>query len=892
MMKKILQRKQLEFVTGGWVMPDEAVTSYFANIDQLVEGHQWLQHFMGIIPQHGWSVDVFGHSGSYPYILSSSGISEIVILRTHYAWKKFLAESQSFDFYWEQPFPSPRTLCHMAPSALYSFKYSCGPDSVICLKFDFRHIDREYSESTADKITDKNVEQRAGYLLSQYGRYASLFPHNVLLVPLGDDFRYNFEIEWTQQMENYGKLFRYINNRTEWNAHVQFGTVSDYFKEVNFRLNGNESKQLISIEGDFLPYADIYANFRPSYWTGFYTTRPFYKQLSQELEYWLRTAEILYSLGKTLVPQNMRKIVINDYSFLISSRQTLALFQHHDAITGTSKEVVMRDYGQKLHKAILDTMSIVSHVTQMLLMQHTPAERTWTSQVYPNMYRSASHEPTKSLSISVPENGRKIILFNSLSIERTEVVSVKIKYPQIKVVDSNLKDVQFQINPIFTDELSVSKTTFELLFVATLKPMSYTVYTILRVQEKEHHKLSKTSVSLSMDNDAAGSFTKSAFSFEEQNKKDIVFDSPKLRVTFSHYGHINSIYLKDSGISKDLNIDFLTYHSWIYRSGGYLFNPDTKAMPIRNQTNHFPLLSVIRGPLMSELNIIYHNYLKFSVRLYNHEKAPEALQLKVTSDVSKSLDDVELIMRIKCDIENNKLFYTDSNGFHMLKRKYVPELPVQGNYYPATSAIFIEDALLRLNVLLPHAHGVTATDNQLEIMLDRKIHNDDGRGMGEGIEDSQELSRVFWIIPESSNLKRNDIQLSPAAFWLSLSLLYPLTTLVSEYSKMDRIKNDFLFLGGSWPSEVHLVNLRSLPMMENYGSPSNNSLMILLQRHTSEASNPFLNTFIDEKVYRFLSVRVKSVERTLLTGISVSSEENNESSSPHQLLQSCKIAFL
>lgn len=56
-------------------MTDEASVHYYSMIDQLVEGHQWLLHHLGVKPTTSWSVDPFGYSATMPYILQKSGLT-------------------------------------------------------------------------------------------------------------------------------------------------------------------------------------------------------------------------------------------------------------------------------------------------------------------------------------------------------------------------------------------------------------------------------------------------------------------------------------------------------------------------------------------------------------------------------------------------------------------------------------------------------------------------------------------------------------------------------------------------------------------------------------------------------------------------------------------------
>ena len=124
-------------------------------------GHQWVLKTFGVKPRTSWSVDPFGHGGTFPYVLKASGVDKgMVIMRIHYAWKEFFAREQSGDFMWQQRWDtSPgggggtdegaysentvrkpgkhSILCHNFPYDIYSVKGSCGPSADVCVQFNF-----------------------------------------------------------------------------------------------------------------------------------------------------------------------------------------------------------------------------------------------------------------------------------------------------------------------------------------------------------------------------------------------------------------------------------------------------------------------------------------------------------------------------------------------------------------------------------------------------------------------------------------------------------------------------------------------------------------------------------------------------------------------------------
>ena len=94
-----------------------------------------------------------------------------------------------------------------------------------------------------------------------------------------------------------------------------------------------------------------------------------YLQVSSKL----RATEILFTLATDIArgdPSGLPLAVLSSlYPELVEARRHLGLFQHHDAITGTSKSFVMQDYQQKLQAALGTTLKLTEVSAQFLLQQ-------------------------------------------------------------------------------------------------------------------------------------------------------------------------------------------------------------------------------------------------------------------------------------------------------------------------------------------------------------------------------------------------------------------------------------------------------------------------------------------------------------------------------------------
>lgn len=132
-------------------------------------------------------------------------------------------------------------------------------------------------------------------------------------------------------------LFDYMNSNPSLNVEAKFGTLKDYFEAVR---QEHPVEDFPTLTGDFFTYADRNAH----YWSGYYTSRPLYKRMDRILLSYIKASDTILTL------LSGRKSLKKDdslFKFMEDARQNLALFQHHDGVTGTARDHVVIDYAVK-----------------------------------------------------------------------------------------------------------------------------------------------------------------------------------------------------------------------------------------------------------------------------------------------------------------------------------------------------------------------------------------------------------------------------------------------------------------------------------------------------------------------------------------------------------------
>ncbi|CAL8113268.1 unnamed protein product [Orchesella dallaii] len=866
-LRRLLSEGRFEILTGGWVMADESSPSIFALTNELVEGISWLKRNLNYKPTAAWSIDPFGHSSSMPYLLKSSGIEGMMVQRLHYAWKHWLAEHKNADFLWNQRWDTTgkhAIHCLNAHYDLYPTKHSCGPMPETCMKFNFRRIPGQENEEHLHymtPVTNHNILQLADELMGQYRRTASLTKHNVIITGLGDDFQFNEALEWDQQYTNYDKLFQFINNNPQrYNARVQFGTLSQYFKVVKESNTG-----LSTFQGDFFPYSDTYFPYAPAYWTGYYGTRPFWKKLSREAEDELRKAEILFTFTLNhLRQQNYTSDVqtlAQKFNFIVQARRWVALFQHHDGITGTSPRNTMIDYAEKLFDAIKRSEHIQTLCAKLLVRRHLQTYHSYTTSIGESFANLADKVPLK-----FPDDGttKKVVFFNSLGWTKSHLCRILVETPFLSVYGTSGEPITSQINPKLgtteNGDSGIFDGYYELVFVAYLQPLALTTYEIRKVEDRRRtiHPIQNHNLAVS----AGVQCRNCGYNLGNVENSYVTLENDEIAAYFDgNNGILKGITRKGEELTAKVNLTYGKYDTG-FGSGAYLSRPHVNSRHdlldnCRNGTG--AQLYVVSGPVLQEITVLCKELTISSYVL--QQGYPESLSaVYLTNSVKpQGTKYGEFFMSFQTSLETKEksfyddgeepTFYTDT-GLAVEKRMKVSRLPYEASIYPVTNYAFIQDeqSETRFSILVDRAHGITSPKSgQLEIIFDRRLPYDDARGMDEGVNDPEDMVSNYVLVLEPFQRVKGDKTWEPSLDVQRASkfLNYQPTAFVydSEASDNKNMHPRVALFSRQFPSDMFLLNMRT-SAGSSRGVPSKRALMLLQNLgHMANVDNSkFLNS--------------------------------------------------
>lgn len=186
--------------------------------------------------------------------------------------------------------------------------------------------------------------------------------------------------------------------------------------------------------------------------------------------HYIRSAEILLSL--TLVTNTYNQWILDSGARdLDMAIQNYAMFQHHDAITGTSTESTMDDYGSRLLKASRLAQNVIVNAVRCVANVSKPLENLEEWEHTRDLSR------LKMLFNYGSRNSERIVVFNSLTVKRSEIIFLVVGNPSVKVKDAQDQVVLSQIVPL------CDGGNFTLAFMANVPPMSVASFIIYRIHE-------------------------------------------------------------------------------------------------------------------------------------------------------------------------------------------------------------------------------------------------------------------------------------------------------------------------------------------------------------------------------------------------------------------------
>lgn len=701
--QNLVNEGRLEFILGGWCMNDEATTHYSAIIDQHTLGFDVLSSIFGDCarPRVAWQIDPFGHSKEMASLFAQMGFDGLFFGRADYQdiFNRFL--KKQLEMVWKANKNLGDTadlftgvlLNGYNPPPGFCFDELCTDDPIM--------DDRRLGEYNLDAKID---------LFTLWVKFQSLSLKTThIMLTMGSDFQYSNANAWFKNMD---KLMYHINQRQSNGSKLNllYSTPSCYLYHVN-KANVTWTQKT----DDFFPYAD-----RPnSFWTGYFTSRPSLKKYVRDTSSFFQTCRHLDVFGE-----------LYNHIQIFRLWDALSIAQHHDAVSGTEKQAVANDYALRL--------SVGTHGCQSVLNAAYKKMMPKTQTVFPDQLFC----PLLNISSCYATENMKeftLTMYNPLAQDVADYIRLPVYSDSYIVYGPNLKPISSQVISIDTatkriPERGESIANYELIFQFQIPSLGFATFFIQTNKNKNKETTSKvTSIQQGED-------------FELNNGLvSISFDAATARM--KKFGNLQS------NIFTTLKQNYLYYigHAGnnsnpdVQASNNYIFRPVNDVPTSISGGTHVKTL-LIKGNCVQEVHQVFSPWVTQSVRLYKGQNYVE-VEWTVGPIPIHDKQGKEIIVRYDSDQNTNKTFYTDANGRQILERRlnYRPTWslqqsePVAGNYFPINTKMFIRDVNkdIQLTLLTDRSQGGSSLqDGQMELMLHRRLLFDDGRGVGEPLNET------------------------------------------------------------------------------------------------------------------------------------------------------------
>ncbi|XP_049516029.1 lysosomal alpha-mannosidase-like isoform X2 [Dermacentor silvarum] len=782
----LVQSGRMEFISGGWVMNDEACVHYTNTIDQMTYGIRLLKDTFGKcgVPKIGWQIDPFGHSREYASLLAQMGMDGYFFGRLDHQDFAARKREHRLEFIWD----ASENLGKDANIFTGILPNTYSPPSGFC--FDIYCSDEAIVD---DPDSDEyNVKYKVDDFLSYARKTATFYKTDNIPVTMGNDFNYQSAGHWFINLDKLIHHANLISDKTK--IHLLYSTPSCYLKALHESKAGWTTKT-----DDFFPYAsDPHA-----FWTGYFTSRPAFKFLDRYANNQLQAAK---QLGVLAGPREVTEASLNVL------REALAVGQHHDAITGTAKQAVANDYVKHIARGLNASDKYTTYAFEKLLPLRPQSK-------VPHLVRCHTLN-ISACEITETTGEVSVVVYNPLATPFRAHLRIPVMGTAWRVIDGNRKEVSAQITKIPTGVTTLperfSKADQEIVFTADLPALGFTTYFVeadnFLEKRPRHHKkdLSRDTTATCQDAGTKemvlkGNVASAFINCESGLLSAISWKGTTIRVNQSFYW-----YLGHPGNNSQFQ----------YRaSGAYIFRPeDQEPLPVADKAE---LVYIEKnGSIVQEVHQKFSEWLTQVIRVYDDADFVE-FDWVVGSIPVDDNNGKEIITRFDTDLKNYGVFYTDANGREILQRSlnYRPTWklrlrePVAGNYYPVNSRIFIRDnnRNLQFTVLTDRSQGGSSLRNgSVELMVHRRLLYDDAFGVDEALNESYYNGRGL-VVRGTHRVSLTPLAQAAQVHRPLAMAMYAAPTLhfapMGSKAYTSECKTNCSALANSLPPNVHLLTL-------------------------------------------------------------------------------------